>query len=279
MKIKMNFFAALFFAIGIFAFTACESEDDAKLQENDPTTLKTLAEDYISVAGLFVLSDIDEQTSGDTQKSATVVEGYDCRIVTIHENDNGEFWPRRWSIDYGETGCEGLTGNIRKGVINIELTDFWKNSGSQRTITFDNFYQNENLFKGTKTITNNGENENGNLVFEKNIAGELVDAEGNSMTWNCNRFSEMTAGQETFLFNDDSYAVSGSSNGTNYDGNAFTMTITEPLIYNSGCFWPVSGVVVIDTEGESTITIDYGTGECDTEATSTIDGVTTTINL
>lgn len=54
--------------------------------------------------------------------------------------------------------------------------------------------------------------------------------------------------------------------------------ITTPLIYKSGCFYPVSGVIEISTK-ERLQVVDLGDGECDHLATTTSDGVTETIGL
>jgi hypothetical protein len=57
------------------------------------------------------------------------------------------------------------------------------------------------------------------------------------------------------------------------------MTIISPLIYQNGCFYPVSGIIEIDTDGEGLKIIDYGNGECDNVATVTINGNTENIEL
>lgn len=57
------------------------------------------------------------------------------------------------------------------------------------------------------------------------------------------------------------------------------MKITYLLNYKSGCFWPLSGLMVIYVEGDPEISINYGTGECDDIATLIIGGVSTEIQL
>lgn len=53
----------------------------------------------------FTLSpeeDITNAEEGDL-KSAVL---FDCLTVTVHENENGDFWPRSWILDYGKENCE-----------------------------------------------------------------------------------------------------------------------------------------------------------------------------
>ncbi len=264
---------------GFFSLNSCNKEETSKNDETILNDLEFETANYLWVANLFMLSDVDEETTGESNKSTTIVQQFDCRVITVHENENGEFWPRKWTIDYGEDGCEGFSGVTRKGKIHIILTDFWKKPQSERIITFEEFYQNDIKLEGIKSISNTGVNENGNLTWQKLIDAKVTNVENQEMTWNSERNSEMTAGKETIVFIDDEYEVTGSSYGNNYEGVDFTMEITSPLKYKSGCFWPLSGLLIINVDGESEISIDYGDGECDNIAILTVDGVSTTIIL
>ncbi len=99
------------------------------------------------------------------------------------------------------------------------------------------------------------------------------------MTWESNRYVEMIAGYETFVAADDEYLVTGGASGINFDGNSFTVTISDELYYKKCALFPVSGSITIEVEGESSIYISYGEGECDNIAEMTVDDVTTEITL
>ena len=99
------------------------------------------------------------------------------------------------------------------------------------------------------------------------------------MTWESNRDVEMIAGYETFVAADDEYLVTGGASGINYDGNSFTVTISDELYYKKCALFPVSGNIIIEVEGESSIYISYGEGECDNVAEMTVDDVSTEITL
>jgi hypothetical protein len=100
-----------------------------------------------------------------------------------------------------------------------------------------------------------------------------------TITWNCEKHSELIEGGDTFVFADDVWSVTGSGSGVNLDGNVSTMEITSPLIYHNGCFYPVSGAVEIVTDRQDTKVIDYGNGECDNIITLTEGDVTETIEI
>ena len=95
------------------------------------------------------------------------------------------------------------------------------------------------------------------------------------MTWECHRQVEMIAGGDTFIARDDEYMVSGSASGINYDGKSFTITITDDLYYKKCGFFPVAGIISVEVDGGSSMTLDYGNGECDNVAQMTLDGDTT----
>lgn len=272
MRKSEKLFVMLVMIAGVVILNSCNKE------EVESTNLKTISKDYLSLFSAFNTASEEEITSGDEDdlKSA---EMWTCLNVTIHENENGDFWPRSWTLDYGEENCETFSGNTRRGKIHVTLSDWWRNEGSSREIVFEDYYFNDNQLEGVKTITNNGENDEGHLTFSKGVTGgKLIYTDGSEMKWDCQKVSELIEGNDTFRFFDDVWSVTGSGAGVNRDGAEYTFEITDPLIYQNGCFYPVSGVVEIVTEGSSTI-IDYGNGECDKVATVTTDGVTTTEEL
>jgi hypothetical protein len=261
-------------AIGLFMLNSCNKDEVV----SEDVIAITTATDYINMINSFSLSTVEELTSSDDGlKSASIV---DCLTVTIHENEDGEFWPRNWTLDYGTENCECFTGNMKRGVINVSVSDWWKNEGSLKEITFVDFNMNDNKMEGVKTTLNTGLNESGNLTFTKNVTdAKLTYADETSMTWSCEKYSEQVEGGETVLFADDVWAVTGGGAGVNLDGNSYTMGITTALVYNNGCFYPVSGIMEISTEGEELKVINYGDGECDNIITVTIGDVTETVEL
>ncbi|MCF6358431.1 MAG: hypothetical protein L3J54_11560 [Draconibacterium sp.] len=245
----------------------------------DNVIVKTTVTDYITMINSFSLTTVEELSTGDEDglKSATIS---DCLTVTVHENEDGEFWPRNWTFDYGTENCESVFGNEKRGMIHVSLSDWWKNEGSFREITFEDFYINDNKMEGVKTILNTGLNENGNLSFTKKVTdAKLTYADGTSMTWACEKLSEQVEGAETILFADNVWSVTGTGSGVDLDGNNYTMQITSALIYKNGCFYPVSGIVEISTEGQELKVINYGDGECDNIITVTVGDVTETVEL
>ena len=281
MKRISEILMVLVFVMGMSALQSCSNlEDDAV---NEETNAKTEVSDYVDLIGAFTLSDVDEALSTDASgnladelKSAEAR----CFTITIHPNDEGTFWPRSWTLDFGDGSCECACGHTRSGMIHVTLSDWWRNEGSLREIAFDNFYFDGYKLEGVKTILNTGLNDDGHMTFLKKLTdGKITYSDSTSMTWDCEKTAELVEGGDTFLFSDDVWSVTGKGTGMNIDGKKFTVTITDPLIYKNGCFYPVSGVLTIETDGEETTTIDYGNGECDNKITVTTGDESVEIEL
>ena len=201
-----------------------------------------------------------------------------CAVVT---RDTVSF-PRVTTIDFG-TGCTGADGKVRKGIITVTHDGPYREAGTTITITFTNYFVNDNQVLGTKTVHNDGLNNNGNLSFTVTVSGQIIRANGQgTITWTSQRTREWIAGSATSTRDDDRYSITGSASGTASNGDAFRATIVNALVRNLelGCRRHfVAGSVLIERTGKPDRTIDFGNGACDDEATVTINGVSHTITL
>jgi len=244
-KLRISFFIMSLLAIS-FSFSSCD-KDISENPGNDFTTIT----DYTALLGILDLNDLDDVSTEGALKSAAELDFGPCFTVTIHENENNDFWPRSWTFSYTDEECVDCFGKTKLGSVNVLLTDFWKNEGSSRTITFDDFSINGNKMEGTRTILNTGFNDLQNLTFDRSfVDASYSKGDTATMTWESNRDVEMIAGYETF-----------------------------ELYYKKCALFPVSGSITIEVEGESSIYISYGEGECDNVAEMTVDDVTTEITL
>lgn len=186
-------------------------------------------------------------------------------------------------INFGSTNCACNDGRNRRGEILVYYSGHYRDSASTHTITFNNYFVNDNQVLGTKTVVNNGHNAAGHLVYSITVSGQIILANnGGTITWNSTRQREWTAGETTMAWSDDMYSVTGSASGTGANGHSFTVNITSPLIRNMavGCRRHfVQGTFDLTPDNKPTRTVDFGTGACDNIATVTINGHTYTITL
>jgi len=186
-------------------------------------------------------------------------------------------------INFGSTNCTGNDGRQRRGEIIVYYSGHYRDSASVHTITFNNYFVNDNQVLGTKTVTNLGHNSAGHLVYDISVNGSIVLANnGGTVTWNSQRQREWTQGESTLLWSDDMYSITGSASGTGANGHNFTVNITSPLIRNMsiGCRRHfVQGTFDLTPDNKPVRTVDFGTGTCDDLATVTINNHVYTIHL
>lgn len=128
---------------------------------------------------------------------------------------------------------------------------------------------------GSRTWTNEGQNENGyeNWSFTANLT--LTYSTGKTATWNSNRNNVLTEVSGTWY-----YEITGEAYGTARNGVGYTLTITSPLYVTAvpwwlgGCAWIESGTINVNRTGDdNTLTVNFGTlGNCHNTATATING-------
>ncbi len=215
-------------------------------------------------------------TNGHFKSSDNIFLG-DCATVTL---DTTTF-PYEMIIDFGDTNCLGTDGRYRRGKIIVTFTGRYWRPGTIITTTFDEYYVNDNQVEGTKVVTNNGFNDAGNMNWDIAVNGMITLANGEgTITWNSQRSREWIEGINT-PFNrwDNIYLITGDAHGERANGLHWTRQITNPLRIELACRFIVSGTVKVIPEGKPVRILDFGDGNCDNEATVTVNGNTYTIYL
>ncbi len=254
-------------ALAVLTFSSCK-KDTSPLEQ---TTINLADDDALSEA-IFedVFNTVDNASiilddfvkSGDT-KSFLVSDS--CPTITVTHPSEG-IWPKVITIDYG-TGCMGFYENTRSGKIIMQVTGPRLTEGSKRTVTFDNYYFNGIKVEGTKVFENIGLNSNQNLVFAIKLTdGKLTLPDGKTIERSFEHQREWIAGLMTRNIWDDECLITGSANGKNIEGKAYTRTIKTALHWKRVCQFIVSGVVMIERDGAEPFELDYGKGECDNKA-------------
>lgn len=189
--------------------------------------------------------------------------------------------PRTISIDFGTVNCTAANGRLRRGRILVSYTGRYRDAGTAITITPQDYYVNNMLVTGVKTVTNMGLNANDQPWFNVTVNGALTAADGSwTATHQAQRVRTWIQGYSTPTLLDDVYLITGGGSGVNRNGVAYTSTITQALRVELGCSWRlVSGTVVVTPAGRPARTIDYGNGACDGTFTVTVNGQTFTVTI
>lgn len=183
------------------------------------------------------------------------------------------------TYDFG-TGCTGRDGRVRSGQVIVNYTgNGYFDPGATWTVTFNNFYVNNNHVEGTRTVVNNGLNTSGNMTWTIQATSmRITRPDGTWRSWDSQRTREMIGGAGDTLWVNDVYKINGTSTGTNSAGQTFSTTMTD-IIRDHSCRWITSGIMVHSPSGRPSTTIDFGNGTCDNTATATRNGITRTITL
>ena len=259
-------------------FTSCRKDKDEKDTDTSSASDNALAEgtynDVNNIADEAAEGNLSSYLTPTPSDNKSILST--CAIIT-HDTT---VTPRLLTIDFGTTNCLCNDGRNRRGIINVSYSGQYRDSASTHTISFTNYYVNDNQILGTKTVTNNGHNAAGHLSYSVNVNGQIIKASGGgTINWTSTRTREWIVGESTLPWSDDVYLITGSANGTNASGNSFTMAITSALRKEIGCRHIVSGSLALTPSGKPTRYVDFGTGACDDQATVTINGNVYNITL
>ncbi len=191
-----------------------------------------------------------------------------CATVTVTPQAT---FPKTIVIDFG-TGCTSIDGVLRKGKINIVLSDSVRKPGTTAVMTFDGYYVHGFKVEGTITWTNTS-TPNG-VSWTREIENGKVTAPGGNYYWlhEGTKNVTQTAGANTpFNLLDDVYSITGNHTVTNPAGKTRTATVTEALEKKVICHHVSKGKIKLEGPNHYAI-IDYGDGTCDKVATISIDG-------
>ena len=268
-------FLPVIIAAALFT-TSCQDQSENPNQLSDDVIVN--AENEASAESTFEdVDDISYESMFYYDDNARIAVSEESPIFCATRTHDKE--AKTITLDFGD-GCEDMFGRVRSGKIIITYTDRIYMPGSVITTTFDNFYCDGMKVKGTRIRTNISESINDYLRFRI----ELIDGK---VTWDDNTFATRVANWEVTRIRtsnpiNDERIRTGSASGMRRNGNEYTVTITNAIVWKRGCLplkrimIPVQGTKVIELENGNTITIDYGDGTCDNLVNITKDGVTVT---
>ena len=257
-------------AIGfVILITSCSKSD----RDEDITTSSVV--DNALFENLWI--DAQSQIENAAFEEDSLRDG-DCPEVTIDLTSE----PMTVTVDFGEDGCTGDDGRERKGVLLATFTGKYSEEGSVITVTPQDYSVDGYALEGTRTVTNEGENEDGNTWFSVSVSDAKITHPSDNWftTWESERTRTWVKGDDTPMNPwDDEYEIEGTAHGQNRNGNTYEMEITSPLWVKVGCPWIVKGTLEIQPDNLSLRTIDYGNGTCNGNITVTINGVDFEVNL
>jgi len=283
----------LLVAVCLACFVSCKKDEKPKDDEpKEPITQQEAIEALTEFAQVGSQFDATIGESGDRVNEGLDPSGSPTRggypIVTCEAQGEG-----LWLVtcDYGPTLIECPDGYLRRGIVNIVTSGLFTTPGTVMTLTFDNYYQQDNGSKqeykidGTQKIINEGAN-SGN----PEMTDYTVTVTDGIITYNSKEvhYSETTT--RTLLPNEElcenNWYITGEWNGVSSGDVPYTLKANStPLHYIVCCHFFQDGILDIDIEGLPPITIDYGyfegeePDECDRKALLSCMGHEFVINM
>jgi len=188
-------------ALALLMFTSCTKNNDI-----DQASLDLADDDAVSEAVFEdVFNSVDNaemalDTKGLDSKSLVLPDT--CPIITVDHPSSG-VWPKTVTIDFG-LGCTGFYNNTRSGKIIIVVTGPRHETGTTKTVTFEDYYFNGIKVQGTKVFENMGPNDNENVVISVTLTeGKLTLPNGQVIERTVNHQREWIAGYGTPTIWDD----------------------------------------------------------------------------
>ncbi|TNE78198.1 MAG: hypothetical protein EP332_15085 [Bacteroidetes bacterium] len=260
---------------GLLALNACKKDADP---EPDTNAGDAEAAQEIAIAEqLFgdMKNIADEAESGSVSSFKNGMSFASCATVTLNQAQ------KQITVDFGTSNCLCRDLRNRRGVLNVTYTTNYWDSGNVVTITPQNYYVNDYGITGTKTLTNLGNDANGNPHWSVAVSGQITKPNnGGTFSWTSSRVNTWSAGSSTPQdWTDDAWTVTGSSTLTSSSQIQWTLNITKALHRAMNCPWIDEGTLTLDRTGVQTRTLDYGAGACDNDATLSVVGLSIPIKL
>lgn len=253
-------------------FSGCKKYVHQNIQAASNSSVAIIAyNDVFEQLNAAVDSSLDQKTV-----AAWDLAGSICVDVTLSEL--GSTFPKTLTIDYG-TGCTDSEGKVRSGKIVAVFSGNFRDENTTVNLSFDDFSAGQYSLSGTDSITNNGVDGSGNPVFSEVLRNTVISWGDQKIRWKADLNRTWTEGAASNFvtngqegLNDDVFTLNGSASGNDSNTHPFTLEITTPLVLQTGCKYIKEGILSISPANFNDGTVDYGTGECDKQATIEVDG-------
>jgi hypothetical protein len=273
MKTKNLYLPLTIFSLSLLA--ACNKEADPGTDDEVETTFKLSENQAVSESiaddanVVFFEAAASEGLSGfRTTQTLESTNTLSCATVSVTPQNT---FPKTIVIDFG-TGCTSADGVVRKGKINIVLSDTVRHPGTTAVMTFDGYHVQNFKVEGTITWTNTS-TPNGFSWTREIEDGKITVLAGNYYWLHDGTTNVAQTGGAGTPLNllDDVFSITGDHTITNPAGRSRTATVTEALEKKTICQHVTKGKIKIQGPNHFAI-IDYGNGTCDRVATISIDG-------
>lgn len=268
----MKKYKFLIYSIGLsILLWSCEKSVD-EIPRNDPQV--TADEALIAIEELTLANKMFQDAGNASDDALIEVEEdlgpgktTNSPSISVTPLDLVTF-PKTITVDFGN-GITGPDGVHRAGIVQIVSTNWYKETNSTHTSTFNQYYQNGHKVEGTHVAVNKGPDNNGYLTFSVNVNnGKITTPTGKVINYSQVSTRKWIAGDNTPLYIwDDEYLLDGEQWGKSSNNVNYTLEVTDPLHFTLLPREIVDGEIDLDVGSFKNIMINYGS------KTITLNGV------
>ncbi len=253
----IKFCAIVFFSMLLVNCDREESENQILQSFNvEETELNAKVDNTTEVISDIFLQTYEYEESAVKSKMHPFLP--ECAIVTIEITDTS----KELIIDFGTEGCEVRNGYILKGKVNMSYT---RNSETMTKVidyTLEDFFVNDIQFSGSRSVTRQKANDNGNPQYSMSMDLLITFADGTEASRTGVKTREWIEGSFNGNWGDNVFLINGEWTTNFKNGNVHSTTIKTPLRREASCRFLVSGVVELVRTNYSG-SLNYGDGLCD----------------
>ncbi|MEW7279859.1 hypothetical protein ABW636_14795 [Aquimarina sp. 2201CG1-2-11] len=181
----------------------------------------------------------------------------DCATIIV-EITNAS---KEVTIDFGSEGCD-VRGHLIKGKLNMSYVASFEAETLVINYDLEDFFIDDIQFSGSKTVTRQKMNDNGNPQYTMELDLNITFEDGTVASRKGTKTREWIEGALNGNWGDNVFLISGSWETNFVNGNTHSTTIITPLRREASCRFLVSGVVDL-VRTNYTGTLNYGDGMCD----------------
>lgn len=190
-------------------------------------------------------------------------------IITAYPLLSDPAYPKEITIDYGG-GITGPDGKTREGKIKVTI-----NSGTVLTedleITFDDYVSEGNTVIGAIDFTYSNTSSIISYAASMAESGLTFESPNGTMKWSGDFTIQRSSGENTPIISDDIFKLSGTTGGVDISGTSYTVSTQTKHTIDFNCKRMITaGTSKITPHGKDQHTIDYGNGDCNTNAVISI---------
>ncbi|MDY8138822.1 hypothetical protein [Aquimarina sp. 2201CG5-10] len=198
----------------------------------------------------------------------------ECVTITVEITDTS----KTVTVDFGSEGCE-VRGHLIKGKIIMSYDADPDAMVLVINYTLEDLFVDDVQFSGSKTVTRQKANENGNPQYSMNLDFTVTFSDGTQASRIGTKTREWIEGAFNGNWGDNVFLITGAWETNFVNGNTHSTTITEALRREASCRFLVSGELDLVRTNFSG-SLNYGDGSCDNLAIFTNeDGEETEIRL